>query len=411
MLGRNDGKLGAEADAASAKYHTWKEASADLEELRAKEQDRTGRLDYLTFQLEEIERIDPKQGEIEELEAELSRLRNAERLDGAVKGAALSLYESDGSVYDRLGSTIRDIESVMEYDPALEAPREQLLEAAAIVEEAASVFIRYDAMSDPSAGTLDETDDRLDELRRLQRKHNLELAEIIELKKTLKEEIDTLSKYDEAIAEASKRVKAFEKEASVHAGRLTKKRKRAAKALAKVVTAELFDLSFGGSRFDVRVEPTKSGLGPRGADQVEFLVALNEGEGTHPIAKIASGGELSRLMLAIKRALLGVGPVGTYVFDEVDAGIGGGVAAAVGKKLRAVAKKHQLICITHLPQIAGMASAHFVVSKKTGRGRTTSRIDELSAKKRIEELARMLGGEKVTDKTRAAARELMQDEA
>ncbi len=169
---------------------------------------------------------------------------------------------------------------------------------------------------------------------------------------------------------------------------------------------ELGDLMFAKAGFEVEIDSERP-LGPTGQDAVEFLAALNPGEGAHPIQKTASGGELSRLMLAVKRALAGVGPVGTYIFDEVDAGIGGPTASAVGRKLREVSECHQVICITHLPQIAAMADAHFFVSKKQEQGRTATEIRRLSGAERIEELSRMLGGDKVTDKTRAAAKELL----
>ena len=164
---------------------------------------------------------------------------------------------------------------------------------------------------------------------------------------------------------------------------------------------------FNGADFDVRVENDGKALTKSGMDQISFYVALNPGEGAHAVQKTASGGELSRLMLAIKRAVAGVGPVGTYIFDEVDAGIGGPVASAVGRKLKEVSACHQVICITHLPQIAGMADLHLFVSKREENGRTATDITPLSKRARIEELARMLAGDQVTAKTRAAAKELI----
>jgi DNA repair protein RecN (Recombination protein N) len=207
--------------------------------------------------------------------------------------------------------------------------------------------------------------------------------------------------------EAESTLAVLHQQAGDHAKKLSRDRKRAARKLAKAVTDELKDLQFGNASLEVGVQPRPSGMGAFGIDQVEFLVVLNPGEGAHPLRTVASGGELSRLMLAIKRVLAGVGPVGTYVFDEVDAGIGGGVAASVGRKLKEVSSHHQVICITHLPQIAGMADSHLHVSKKETGGRTTTGITQLGRGERVEEIARMLGGEKVSEKTRAAARELI----
>ena len=175
----------------------------------------------------------------------------------------------------------------------------------------------------------------------------------------------------------------------------------------RAVNKELVDLEFGAARFDVTLQDSPNGSGPSGRDRVEFLVELNPGEGAHPLRRVVSGGELSRLMLAIRRAMAGVGPVGTYIFDEVDTGIGGSVAVAVGRKLREVTDHHQVICITHLPQIAGMADTHFVVSKSANGGRTATQISRLRSDERIDEVARMLGGTKVTKKIRAAAKELI----
>jgi DNA repair protein RecN (Recombination protein N) len=188
---------------------------------------------------------------------------------------------------------------------------------------------------------------------------------------------------------------------------LTRKRRRGAKKLAEAVRRELSDLAFGDAGFDVTIATADGEPGPTGADRVELIVALNPGEGAHSLSRVASGGELSRLMLAARRALAGVGPVGTYVFDEVDAGIGGAVATAVGGKLREVAAHHQVICITHLPQIASLADTHLVVTKTTRKGRTQTDVSRLDERERVQEIARMLGGGRPTETAEAAARELM----
>ena len=223
----------------------------------------------------------------------------------------------------------------------------------------------------------------------------------------LSAEVAALAEYEQSLEQVEQTARETEQAARDQARRLGRARQRAARKLAREVTGELEDLEFGAPEFGVHVEALPESLSATGADRVEFLVALNPGEGKHPLKAVASGGELSRLLLAVKRALAGVGPVSTYIFDEVDTGIGGAVASAVGRKLREVSDHHQVICITHLAQIAGMSNAHFCVSKTQADGRTATRIDHLTRKARVEELARMLGGEKVSGKTRAAARELM----
>ncbi|MCP4677500.1 MAG: DNA repair protein RecN, partial [Deltaproteobacteria bacterium] len=278
------------------------------------------------------------------------------------------------------------------------------------VEDAARFLAGYGRGVDADPQRLIELEDRLEDLKRLIRKHGTDLKEVLAARDQLAKEVETLSKYEEAMDRAETTLSGRRHEASEQAKKLSKARMRTAKRLARTVTNELKDLEFGNSSFEVSLEPTSPGLGPTGADSVEFLACLNPGEGAHPLRRASSGGELSRLMLAVKRGLAGVGPVGTYIFDEVDAGIGGSTATSVGIKLKQVAACHQVICITHLPQIAAIADTHFLVSKQARKGRTTTGISRIDDSKRVEELARMLGGAKVTKKTRDAAKELMSQE-
>ncbi|MCP4675900.1 MAG: DNA repair protein RecN [Deltaproteobacteria bacterium] len=383
------------------------EAAKALEDLKNREHDRAGRLDYLTFQAKEIDRLAPEENELEELEPEIERLRHRENLVGAAAHVAAVLYENDGSVFDKLGSSTKKLEEVVRYDESLSTSARQLAEAAALVEDAAHFLAGYGRAVDADPERLAEMEERREELNRLTRKHGTDLAGVLALRDRLFAEIETLSGYEEAIDTAEKNLSRCREKEAAHAVKLTKSRMRVAKKLARAIADELADLEFGDVGFEVSLEPTADGSGPTGADKAEFLVALNPGEGAHPLRRVASGGELSRLMLAVKRAFAGVGPVGTYVFDEVDAGIGGAVAAAVGNKLKEVASHHQVICITHLPQIAAIADAHFHVSKEAKRGRTATRIGRLDDTERVEEVARMLGGQRVTKKTREAAMELM----
>jgi DNA repair protein RecN (Recombination protein N) len=265
----------------------------------------------------------------------------------------------------------------------------------------------YGAGLEDNPARLTELEDRQEELHGLVRKHGTDLDGVLVRRAELQGEIETLSRYEEAIDRAEALLAECQGTAGQLALKLSQDRTRAARKLARAVNAELADLGFGQARFTVAVERLSREPGTRGFDQVEFTVALNPGEGAHPLRRVASGGELSRLMLAVKRALTGVGPVGTYIFDEVDAGIGGEVASAVGRKLREVSENHQVICITHLPQIAGMADHHLLVSKSARGKRTTTTIRPLDEKERVDELARMVGGERVTVKTRAAAAELL----
>jgi DNA repair protein RecN (Recombination protein N) len=388
-------------------YDALQKERAALDALQSREADRAKRLDYLRYQLDEIDKISPRQGELETLETDIDKLRNQELLSSSSERASRELYEDDGAVFERLSALSTLLDRAAEHDSAIQGSAEELRDAAALVEDAARFLQKYHRELDADPGLLEELEERREALLGLTRKHGADLLSVIEMRDKMSAEIDALANYDEALGAARNKVALATKEAERLAAELTGKRKRAARRLAKAVKAELEDLMFQEPGFEVRVEASPKGLTSTGKDLIEFAVSLNPGEGAHPLQKVASGGELSRLMLAIKRALAGVGPVGTYIFDEVDAGIGGPVASAVGRKLKEVASHHQVICITHLPQIAGMADAHFFVSKAREGGRTRTDVRSLDERARVEEVSRMLAGDKVTDKTRAAAKELI----
>lgn len=401
------GDLGGDRETMRSHFDALREATHAFETLSKQEQDRAGRLDYLQFQLDEIDRIAPTPGELDTLETDIARLRNQELLSGVSASASAALYDDDGAIYERLGSVASQLEVAAKHDDALSGSIDEIRDAAALVEDAARFLQGYSRGFDADPAALEEMEDRREALQMLLRKHGTDIDGILETREQIAGEIATLAHYDDAVKAAEEAVASARKTAEAFAKTLSRKRKTAARALAKAVAAELEDLMFQQAGFEIALESHPKGLTATGIDAAEFKVALNPGEGAHPLQKVASGGELSRVMLAIKRALAGVGPVGTYIFDEVDAGIGGPVASSVGRKLKEVATHHQVICITHLPQIAGMADAHFFVSKDAGDGRTRTVITELKQKARIEEVSRMLAGDKVTNKTRAAARELI----
>ena len=401
------GSLGPQVEKMADLHKGSEQAAAKLREHREKESDRAQRLDYLSFQLAEIAKLDPRAGEIEELEKEIERLRHSELLLGAASSGADQLYEADGSVFEMLGAVSRDLRTAAKHDDSLETAALQVEEAAALVEDAARALSGYGRGKDFDQDRVSELEDRREDLKRLGRKHRTDLDGVLALKERLQEEVAALGRFEEVVGDLEKVAESRRKEAERCARTLSKARTKAAKKLSRAVSSELDDLDLRQAEFEVVVETAPDDLGPTGADRVEFMVALNPGEGRHPLRKVASGGELSRLMLAVKRVLTGVGPVGTYVFDEVDAGIGGRTAASVGLKLREVAAKHQVICITHLPQIAGMADTHFLVSKGAAGGRTSTAVRRLEEGERVNEVARMMGGGEVTQKTRDAAGELV----
>ena len=393
---------------AMATAHARLAAARDkLERLRAAERDRGAKLDFTRYQIEEIDKLAPVPDELDRIEREAKLLRHQEVLLETARRGAHELYEADGSVFERLGSLAKSLEDVSHHDESLAPDARQLAEAVVLVEEAARSLAAYGRGFDPDPGRLEALEERREALKRLTRKHGTDLSGVIALRDGLAEEVRSLERYEDSLRETDDEVTAARSAAAHAAAVLTKRRQEAATRFSTAATKELVDLAFAKAELTARLEAAAGDPGPQGADILELYVDLNPGEGAHPLRKVASGGELSRVMLAVRRVLAGLGPVGTYVFDEVDAGVGGSVATSVGRKLRDVAAHHQVICVTHLPQIAAMCDAHFCVSKEEDGGRTVTRVDRLGPAQRVEEIARMLGGEQVTAKIRAAARELI----
>ncbi|MBN2525205.1 MAG: DNA repair protein RecN [Deltaproteobacteria bacterium] len=392
-------------------FHGYQLARDSLFELQGKEKDRTSRIDYLRFQLEELIAAAPEMGEVERLEKELSILKHQTTLLETTSRCAEELYESDASIFERLGQLAGSLESLTRFDATLEDDAKQLHEATIIVEEAARNLSAYSQRLDTDPARLDEVQERLETLSKLARKHSISEDDLPKLQADLEQELNELEGFELNEQRLVKECERSRQKALEAARALSESRARAAQTLGKTVSGELADLSFEKAVFSASLDTDENALGDSGMDRAEFTVELNPGEGAWPLRQVASGGELSRIMLAVKRALAGVGPVGTYVFDEVDAGIGGAVAVAVGKKLAIVSEHHQLICISHLPQIAAMADAHFHISKTQKGHRTHTQVMRLESNQRVVELSRMLGGDADNKKMLAAAKELLKTSA
>jgi DNA repair protein RecN (Recombination protein N) len=382
------------------------EVAADLSSLSGDEERRGERADYLRFQLEELDAAQPVAGEDEALTAERTRLAATEKLRAAAGAAEELIYGGEAAAIERLDAASAELERVAGIDPRLAGPAQQLGEARALVDDAASALRAYGDHLDGDPERLAEIEDRLALLGRLKRKHGGSLDLVLERMATLGRELDDLDHRDERLAELGRAHAAAEKRARQAAQALAKSRRKAAERLASEVAATLADLGMGAARLRVAVDERP--LGPDGADKVEFLLAANRGELEKPLAKIASGGELSRIMLALKLALRRADEVATYVFDEVDAGIGGATAEVVGHKVRALSVHRQVLCVTHLPQIAAFADRHFQVAKGEIDGRTETTVKPLDAAARRDELARMVGGVTVTSEARAYADAMLQ---
>ncbi|HVX97596.1 MAG TPA: DNA repair protein RecN [Polyangia bacterium] len=386
-------------------YAALVEARGALEAFSADARGRAEREDLLRFQLGELDAARPVAGEDEEMRVEVQRLKGAERFFGVASRGEDVLYASDGAVAERLASVAHELAPLADMDPALAPLYERLESARVVVEDVARDLGRYarGIKSDPAR--LAEIEERLHLLQRLCRKHGGTVADLAAKREVLARELGDLGSFDEALAARKEAAEKAETRARVAAQALSDSRRKAAAGLEKKIAATLRELGFSTPRVYMSIESRE--LGAAGSDQVRFDFAPNPGDPPRPLAKIASGGELSRVMLAVKQALARRDRVLTYVFDEVDAGIGGGTAETVGRKLKKIAGDRQVIVITHLPQVAAFADAHVRVVKTAERGKTRVTIEALDETERASELARMLAGANPSAEAKAHAAEML----
>jgi DNA repair protein RecN (Recombination protein N) len=382
------------------------EHTALLERTQAANEQR----EFLRFQLEELERVAPQPGEYEQLKNKLDLLRNAQRWAELARDAEDWLYESEHSIVERLSRLLDRSRRGAEQSPRLADFADQMQVAGDACDEGLRIIKRFVSELELEPGALERAEERLYELSSLRRKHGGDGADLSTRLDALRRNLDELDHATETLTELEQRLDLAHKKALHLAGGLREKRRKAARRLASMLQQELATLHMPLARFEARVEPVdRELLGPRGFDRVEFLLSANPGEALAPLTRVASGGELSRVLLAIRGVLAGSGGVATYVFDEVDAGVGGAIAASIGQRLANAAQHNQVVCVTHLPQIAAFADAHFRVQKQVENERTTTSVVRLSASERIDELARMLGGARITDSARTHALQLIED--
>ena len=395
----------------SAMAEAWAElrrCDDEVQALGGDERAREARIDYLRYQLEELEGAGLKPGEDVTIDIERARLAAVDQLQAAARAAEDLLYGGDDSARDRVAAAAREVERAARTDPGLEPVTRQLGEIETLIDDAADQLRGYADKLEGDPERLAWLDERLALIRRLTRKHSGSLDDVIARAGALRGELDALIGRDARLAELAARRASAEAHAVAAAGAVTRSRAEAARRLEREVGAALIDLGMGSARLSVVIEPRT--LGPSGADRVELMLASNKGEDVRPLTKVASGGELSRIMLALKLALRRADEVATYVFDEVDTGIGGATAQVVGSQIRSVADQRQVLCVTHLPQIAAYADQHFHVEKTELGGRTETHVRRLGAAARKDELARMLGGH-ATSKAKAHAAELLAEAA
>ncbi|RMF47523.1 MAG: DNA repair protein RecN [Deltaproteobacteria bacterium] len=394
----------------AAYVEAWRRAR-DLEEelagLEQGERDRQQRLDFLRFQQREISAAQLRAGEEEELEQERKLLKYGEKLTQATSGGYESLYGGKGAVCEILGRLAGELEALVEVDPLMAKLAETLKASQYSLEDVALQLRDFGGKLDFEPGRQNAVEERLARIGQLKRKYAPTVEGILETLDSVEKELARLEQADTRREELAGELEQARASLAARGEALSEKRHQAAESLAAAVVDNLGELAMPAARFEVHFFPLDE-PGPRGLERVEFYLSTNPGEELRPLAWIASGGELSRIMLAIKQAAPGADGVSTLIFDEVDAGIGGEAASAVGRKLKKVAQGLQVLCITHLPQVAAYGDTHFRVEKMVDSGRTFTAMVELNADTRVREMARMLGGDQVTDRTLDHAREMIE---
>ncbi len=390
-------------------FRNWNEIGAQLESLNQNEQEKLRLLDLWTFQRKEIETVQPKRGEDAELESERKILQNTSKLQESSAAAFGLLYEAPDSATTQLRQAMKRIDELVRIDESLANTAASLKQAAVLVDDAAFAIRDYMSGLEGDPNRLEDVETRLAALDKLKRKYGHTLEDVMRFAEDVARRIDEVENANEHRAKLeAEREKAAGKYRAF-AEELSKVRKAAGIRLSKQVTEELKSLAMGGTLFEVSIG-TGAWSGS-GVDEVGFLVSPNRGEELKPLERIASGGELSRLALALKTATGDAeqsGGTHTLVFDEVDAGVGGAAAAAVGKRLKALSHHNQVICVTHLAQIAGYADHHYAVVKRERKGRVITEISELPTEERAREIGRMLSGEQITAEALRQAEQLMQ---
>jgi DNA repair protein RecN (Recombination protein N) len=412
--------LDAQARSMKQRFEDLSHAWSSLNDTRqALEQQRRERA-LLEAQAEEIAKSGLKPGEEEELRSSRNILAHSERLYQGCREGEEILYEGESALVGRLGKYVAKARELAAIDEGLKPTVDLLESSLAQLQEAALELGRYADRIHFDPRALEQLDDRLAEIQRLKRKYNGDIEEILRLQTGIQVTLENLQQGEAQILNLEKCFEEARQAAWNTAEKLSGDRQRAAKKLKRELEKEIRGLGMPDTVFEVRFrhQDEESDNPPffiagkklteRGMDQVEFYFSPNPGEPVKALAKIASGGELSRLMLALKALVLTPGVVSTLLFDEVDTGIGGRVAEIVGKKLKQVAALHQVISVTHLPQIAAMADSHYVVRKEVDNGRTYTHVERLSESERVSEVARMLGGVKITERTLRHAEELIE---
>ena len=389
-------------------YTEWRDITRQLEELTGQGEDRESRLELLRYQVQELEALAPQPDEFENLEAEYARLANANRLVEGAQQAHQVISEDDAAITVLLKRSERELRELARYDERLQAIADLLENAGIQLGEAGEELRNYLDRLELDPQRLREVEQRLSDMHDTARKHHIKPESLPAHLTALQEQLQTLEASDEQFASLQARLMELLDEYQTAAARLHKERQQVAQSISRSVTQQIRELGMSGGEFSIIVEADEQARPyPHGQDRIDFMVSANPGQPQRPLGKVASGGELSRISLALQVIASNDSGAETMIFDEVDAGIGGSVAEIVGQLLHQIGQQRQVFCVTHLPQVASLGSQHLRILKMTGEQDTRTRVTTLSADERVEEIARMLGGLKITDQTRAHAKEML----
>ena len=401
-------------------YYKLNKLRSELKEIRDKKNELQQRKDLYSFQLKEIEAVEPLESEDESITQELRIMENAEKILELTSSAYDVLYENEASVQGLLGQAKQDLSALLKFDPAFSQSLEELNSALAYINDITDALRSYKAKIDLEPMRLETLRERLLALNGLKRKYGGTLHSVLELQQNLSEQLLLVENFDETLATRKKNISAAQVSAGDLALTLSQKRLQGAKTITKEIITVLHDLGIQHAEFDVRFEKTAGneddGINvknaylkatDKGFDKIEFYISTNKGEDLKPLSKVASGGEISRIMLSLKTILAKNDKLPLLIFDEIDTGVSGKIAQKVGNALHSLAQFHQIIAITHLPQIAGQADSHYVVEKTDSDGRAISKIRKIAVEEQVREVAKLMSGENITEAALKGATELM----
>lgn len=395
--------LRAEFDAAYAAY---KESRGQLDTLLKSEKESRKQADFYRFELAEIQRVDPSPEEDEELTEQIAILQNSEKIFSAVESAYGPLDENEFNVLSLMGNIQSSLESIRNFSREFAETADIFNDAYYGLQDVAARIAGIREQISFRPEELDKLISRLDQIDELKKKYGGSIGDVLAYRDRIQQELSQLENFDELRGTLEQETKQRLRALRTAAAALTGARQASAEALGQAIESELHDLNFDSARFEIRISAAPA-ISAEGGDEAEILISTNRGEPLKPLIRIASGGEISRIMLAIKNITGSYERIPTMIFDEIDAGISGITASIVGRKLREISASHQIICITHLPQIAACGDANYRICKETDANSTYTHVDRLDEEATVDEIARLLGGEIITETTRRSARELI----